>query len=282
VLVDRISRTARVVSLDVGLLARRRDFGLLTLGEVVSQLGSMMTFVALPVECYAQTRSTVTVGLLGAVEFLPILVLALVGGAMADAFDRRLLVIGAEAACALVAIGLILNAAAARPSTWALFVAAGLAAGLEALRRPPLDALQPRLVEPSELKSAGAVGSGLWNLASLIGPAVAGFVIAGAGFAGAYAVDAATFLAAAGTVAAIRSPSPPAEREAPSARSVADAIRYAAGRPASIGTGVRSCSLLPAGGRRSSASAWRQPWRLLWCSSSSLVPRTKSPGCFGR
>jgi len=234
----RLSRLARALAVDVALLRRRRDFRLLTLGEVVSQVGSMMTFVALPVQCYAQTHSTLTVGLLGAVEFVPILFLALVGGAMADAFDRRRLVLVAEAATLLVAVGLVVNATLAAPTTWALFVAAALSAGFEAVRRPPLDALQPRLVERDELASASALFFGMWSLASLVGPALAGLAIATFGFAGAYTADAATFLVALASVAAIRTPSSPPDRTAPSVRSTVAAVRYAIGRPELVGTYV--------------------------------------------
>jgi len=238
VLADRLSRIVRALSIDVALLRRRRDFGLLTAGQAVSGLGSMMTFVALPVQCYAQTHSTLTVGLLGAVEFVPIMALALVGGAMADRFDRRLLVMAAEAATLLVALALVVNATLAAPTTWLLFVAAGLSAAFEALRRPPLDALMPRLVGADELKSASALSSGLWSLGSLIGPALAGLAIAGLGFAGAYAADAATFGVSLAAIAAIRTPTAPPERLAPSLRSTMEAVRYASRRPELIGTYV--------------------------------------------
>jgi MFS family permease len=234
----RVLRLLRVVSLDLALLRRRPDFGLLTAGQVVSQLGSMMTFVALPVQCYAQTHSTLTVGLLGTVEFLPILFFALVGGAMADGFDRRLLVLAAEAAMMVLAVGLVVNSSLAKPTTWALFVAAALSAAFEALRRPPLDAMSPRLVEPEELEGAFALGSGLWNVASLVGPAIAGVAIAALGFAGAYAADAASFVVALITIAAIRTPVSAAERRAPSVSSTIEAVRYASSRPELIGTYV--------------------------------------------
>ena len=237
-LLASLSRMVGALSLDVALLRRRRDFGLLTAGQVVSQVGSMMTFVALPVQCYAQTHSTLLVGLLGAVEFVPILCLALVGGAMADGFDRRRLLLGAEAATMLVSVALIVNASLPAPATWFLFVAAALAAAFEALRRPPLDSLTPRLVERGELGSALALSSGLWSLASLIGPAIAGVAIASLGFAGAYTADALTFVVALGTVAAIRTPASPSARVAPSMRSTVEAVRYASGRPELIGTYV--------------------------------------------
>ncbi len=232
----RLTRLLGVLSLDVALLARRRDFGLLTLAEVVSQLGSMMTFVALPVQCYAQTHSTLTVGLLGAVEFIPIMALALVGGAMADWLDRRKLIMAAECATLVVVAGLAVNASLAAPTTWVLFVAAALSAAFEALRRPPLDALGPQLVAREEIAAASALGSGLWSMASLVGPALAGLAIAAVGFAGAYAADAATFVVAVATIAAIRAPAAASERSAPSVRSTLAAVRYASARPELIGT----------------------------------------------
>ena len=83
---------------DLGLLRRRREFGLLVLGQTGSEAGSMPTFVAVPFQAYELTGSSLAVGLLGVAEFVPILGLALVGGALADAFDRRRLVQIAEAA----------------------------------------------------------------------------------------------------------------------------------------------------------------------------------------
>ena len=77
------------VALDVGLLRRRRDFGLLVAGQFVSNAGSFLTVVALPFQVYALTHSSLAVGLLGLAEFVPIVGLGLLGGALADAVDRR-------------------------------------------------------------------------------------------------------------------------------------------------------------------------------------------------
>jgi MFS family permease len=136
----------------------------------------------------------------------------------------------------LVVLGLVVNATLRSPTTWVLFVAAALAAAFEALRRPPLDALQPRLVEREEIEAASALASGAWSAASLIGPALAGLAIAAFGFAGAYAADAVTFLVAIATIAAIRTPAPAGERSAPSVRSTVAAVRYASARPELVGT----------------------------------------------
>jgi MFS family permease len=111
-------------------------------------------------------------------------------------------------------------------------------AAATAIRRPPLVSLVPRLVERDELKAAAALHWSLADAAMLTGPAIAGLVIAGAGFGAAYAVDAATFAAALGTLAVIRTPPPPPDAAPPSWRGVAEGIRYAGSRPEIIGTYV--------------------------------------------
>jgi MFS family permease len=178
------------------------------------------------------------VGALGLVEFAPIIVLALLGGALADAFDRRRLIQIAEVASLLVAGGLIANALLDEPHVWVLFAAAGLMAAATAIRRPPLDSLVPRLVERDELKAAAALHWSLSDVAMLAGPALAGVVIAGLGFPAAYAIDAVTFAAALGTLAVIRTPPPPPDAPPPSWAGVKEGVRYAVSRPEIIGTYV--------------------------------------------
>lgn len=224
------------VALDLGLLRRRRDFRLLVAGQFLSNAGSFLTVVALPFQVYALTGSSFAVGLLGVAEFVPIVALALLGGALADALDRRRLVAGAEIAAALVALMLAGNALLPAPATWVLFVAAALNAACIAVRRPPLDALVPRLVERDELKTASAIEFVSHNAAAIGGPALAGVLIAAAGLATAYAVDAATFLASLALLVRMRPPPGPAGAEAPSAAAVREGLRYAASRQELVGT----------------------------------------------
>src|SRR3954452_5066882 len=219
---SRLRRLLRAVAVDVGLLRRRREFRLLIAGQVTSDFGSMVTFVALPYQCFELTHSTLAVGLLGLAEFVPIVLLAMLGGAMADFFDRRRLMQLAEVASLVVAAGLIVNAVLDEPHVWILFLAAGLMAPAPPIRRPPLDSLVPRLVERDELKSAAALHWSLADGAMLVGPAIAGVVIASLGFAAAYVIDAATFAAALGTLAVIRTPPPPPDAAPPSLRGILD------------------------------------------------------------
>jgi len=95
------SAVVRGLLLDLTPL-RGREFRLLFIGQLVSFFGSMITFVALPFQMYDLTGSTLAVGALGICEFVPILAVALVSGALADAFDRRLLVVFSELGSAVV------------------------------------------------------------------------------------------------------------------------------------------------------------------------------------
>jgi len=229
-------RALRAVAIDAGLLRRRRDFRLLVLGQSVSEAGSMLTFVAVPFQVYELTGSSLAVGLLGLAEFAPILVLALVGGALADAFDRRRLVQIAEIGAAVVAGALLVNAALPDPRTWVLYLCASLLAAFTALRRPPLDALVPRLVERDELKAAAAVQFTVHNVAFVAGPALAGVLIAAAGLEATYALDAATFAFSLVVLTMMRTPPPPVDALAASLRTIVEGVRYAWSRQELIGT----------------------------------------------
>ena len=184
-----------MILVDLSLLRRRREYRLLIAGYTISLFGTMFTQVALAVQVYDLTGSTLAVGMLGVAEFVPIVALALVGGALADAFDRRKLIWGAELTAALVSAVLVANALLNEPRVWVLFVAAAVFAGATAVLRPPLDALMPRLVERDELKTASALYGSLANLATIAGPALAGVLIAATDVSVAYGLDLVSFVA---------------------------------------------------------------------------------------
>jgi MFS family permease len=224
------------LALDFGLLRRRRDFRLMLVGQTVSEAGSMATFVAVPFQTYELTGSSLAVGLLGVAEFVPIVALALVGGALADAFDRRRLVQIAEVGAAVVAAALLANAALPDPHVWVLYVCSGLLAAFTALRRPPLDALVPRLVERDELKAAAAMQFALHNAATISGPALGGVLIAAAGLSVTYLVDLVSFVGSLVVLTIMRTPPPPPEAEPPSLRTIGEGVRYARSRQELVGT----------------------------------------------
>ncbi|MFI5271400.1 MAG: MFS transporter [Ktedonobacterales bacterium] len=231
-----LRRVRRLATLDMTPLRRHRDFRLLFAGQLVTVFGSMMTAVALPYQAYTLTHSPLAVGLFGIAQLVPILLLAFVGGALADAFDRRRLVRMTELALAVLSGVLLVNALLPHPQLWLLYVVAALMAGLDALQRPSLDALLPRLVEHEELAAAGALGSLRSTFAMILAPAVAGLVIAVAGLPSTYGMDVVTFIVSLLALRLMRAVPPPPDAERPSVRRVVEGLRYARSRPELLGT----------------------------------------------
>ena len=111
-------------------------------------------------------------------EFVPIVTVALVSGALADAVDRRTLVRVSELGSAVVVAALLANSLLGDPQAWVLFVCAALLAGFYALLRPPLDALVPRIVPREQLKAAMALEWLRSDVGMIAGPAIGGVLIA--------------------------------------------------------------------------------------------------------
>jgi len=181
---------------DLSPLKRSRDFRLLYTGQMVSSFGSAITYVALPVEMYRITKSSVMVGLLGIVEFVPMLLVAFIGGVLADRFDRRKLVLGADSLMALILVVLTWNALQPNPHLWLLFGAAAMLAGLNAIQRPAMESMTPQMILPQEMSAAGALNAVRHNAAYIAGPGLAGWIAVKYGAATAFGIDAATYLAA--------------------------------------------------------------------------------------
>jgi MFS family permease len=222
--------------MDVGPLRRHRDFRLLFTGQAFSFFGSEVTFVALPYQTFQLTHSTLAVGLLSLAEFVPLMLMAFVGGALSDAFDRRRMVQLAELGSGLAIGVLLVNSLLPDPRVWVLFAVAPVLAALYGILRPSLDALVPRLVTREELPAASALEGFRGTLGSIAGPALAGVIIAGAGLPAAYAVDVATFGLSLVALWFMR-PVPPSPDAPPvSLRSIAEGVRYARSRQELLGT----------------------------------------------
>ena len=232
----RVRAVLRLAAIDVGPLRRHRDFRLLFVGMGVSNFGSMITYVALPYQVYQLTGSSLAVGLMSLAELGPLLVTSFVGGALADAFDRRRLVQLAELLLAACAGVLALNSWLWDPRVWILFVVGAAMAGLDGIQRPPLDALIPRLVDRDELIAASALDSFRANLGWVAGPAVAGVLIAVLGLPLTYLIDVATFGVSLVALGLMRAVPPPPGAERPSLRGIVESFRYAMGRPELVGT----------------------------------------------
>jgi MFS family permease len=222
--------------IDLTPLRRHREFRLLFVGRMVSSFGSMLTVVAVPFQVYQLTHSVLLVGTLGLVELAALLGFALLGGALADAADRRLMVLFSEVALMTGSVFLAGNSLLPHPLLWLIFVVAALQGSFDALQRPSLDALLPRLVTRDELTAAFALDELRGTLAMIAGPALAGVLVAVAGLPVTYLVDVATFLAGLAALLLMRAVPPPLDAARPSLRRVVEGLRYARSRPELMGT----------------------------------------------
>ena len=230
-------RAVRAMRLDLTPLRLYRDYRLLVGAATISLFGSYITMVAAPLQMKELTHSYVAVGLIGVAEFVPLMAFGLWGGAIADAFDRRRVVLITEIAQLGCTAALVANSLLDRPYTWAIYVVAAASAAATATQRPSMDAMMPRLV-PHEHQSAASALVGLQhNGAEIVGPALGG-LLAVWSLPVAYGVDVATFVVSLLLFVRIR-PVPPGQHAQPvSLRGIGEGLRYAARRRDLLGTYV--------------------------------------------
>lgn len=193
---------------DVSPLRRNRDFRLLFSGQVISLLGSNLTVVAIPFQVYSQTHSSLWVGLASLIQ-LPFLITgALWGGAMGDRLDKRRLMMTSAVLLGLSSTGLALNAGLHDRHLVFLLLLAAFSAGLAGFSSPLRTAAIPKLVQPEELVASYSLNQVAVNSAVVVGPALAGVLIASIGLFSCYAVDAITF-AFLSVLTAFMAPLPP-------------------------------------------------------------------------
>jgi len=224
--------------MDFTPLRRHRDYRLLYAAQSVSFLGTMMTYVALPYQMFQLTHSSFMVGLLGVAELIPLLATAFIGGALADAVDRRRMVIVTDVFLAAGSLSLALLAWHGAPPPWSLYLLAGFMSGMNGLQRPSIDALMPRLLPRDELMAAAALNSFRGSFIMIVGPAIGGVLIASMGLAFAYAMDVLSYVLALGCIVMIRHTAPPEGAERPTLESIKEGFRYARSRQELIGTYV--------------------------------------------
>jgi MFS family permease len=187
---------ARALALDVSPLRESVPYRALWAGQIVSLFGTQMRYVAVPFQVFQITRSTLAVGLIGLVEVVPLIVFSFVGGALADARDRRTIIAVAQVVLLADSVALALVSLEHRPSVVMIYVLTGIGGAVGAVDRPARGALVPELVNPNQLTAAMALRQVVFQVSQIAGPAAGGLLIgAFREVAWVYAIDAATFLA---------------------------------------------------------------------------------------
>jgi MFS family permease len=180
---------------DLTPLRQNPAFRRLWLGTMLSRTGGAMTTFAVTLQVYDITRSTAAVGLLGIATFVPMLVIALPGGSLADRFDRRRLVL-VMTVCQTAVSGLLFANAVLGGWLLALYALVAAESALSAIVAPARTTFIPRLVPAGQLQAAMALNRIIFQVVMIVGPALAGLVTGGIGLKGCYLIDAVTFAGA--------------------------------------------------------------------------------------
>jgi MFS family permease len=223
------------VAVDVSPL---RDYPLyrrLWFGQAITFLGTEIALVALPFQLYDLTNSKLALGLFSLTALIPLLTLTLVGGAVADAIDRRRLVLVTETLQACALGGLLVNAALPHPSVVAIFALATVlfacfSAGVGAMRSIP-----QRLLPEEVFAQAGALDSIYYGVGGIAGPALAGILIEFAGLPVVYAIGTVSFAATVIALWGLPAMAPHPDADRPSLHSIAQGFRFVVSQKVILG-----------------------------------------------
>jgi len=202
------------------------------LGQGTSFIGSMLTAVAVPVQVYALSHSSLQVGLVGLVGLLPLVVFGLYGGAIADVVDRRTLLMVSSLGTWACTVGLLAQTLAGVGSVALILALVAVQSGFFAVASSARGAIIPRIVPTELVPAANTLTFTTGNVGSVIGPLIAGALVTRQhGFGYAYTVDAVLFTLA--MYAAVRLPPIPPDGQSPRAglRSVLDGLAFISSRP---------------------------------------------------
>jgi hypothetical protein len=180
---------------DLTPLRQSPAFARLWLGGAISGIGGQMTIVAVGLHIYHLTDSTFAVAMVGAFALVPMIFAGLYGGMLADAFDRRLVLLIAAIAAWSSTIGLVTLAWTGVDVVWPFYLLTTLNAVSATVIGTVRFAILPRLLPPHLLPAASALGGISTGLMVTVGPALAGVLVASVGFGWTYSVDVVLFLA---------------------------------------------------------------------------------------
>ncbi|GAC1345683.1 MAG: MFS transporter [Candidatus Dormibacteria bacterium] len=230
-----LTRALRAVPVDTGALRESPAFRVLFVGQLISTVGRQVTTVAVPYQVYQLTHSAFAVGVLGLVQVVPLICVALVAGALADRVDRRRLLLVTQLLLGGCSLLLAVGAARGNPPLLALYVIVGLAAAVSAIDQPTRTAVVPNLVSAERLGGALSLNVALFTASMVAGPALGGLVLARFGLTAAYLIDVGTFSAALLAVALLPAQPPRGTTSESQLRAIARGLSFVRRQPAILG-----------------------------------------------
>ncbi|WP_035780604.1 MFS transporter, partial [Arthrobacter sp. H14] len=216
---------------DLTPLKESPEFRRLWTGTALSAIGTQLTLVAVSLQVYELTGSSLYVGLLGLVGLLPLVVAGLYGGSIVDAYDRRKVALASAAVLWVSTMGIAAQAWLGLDSIWILYGLIALHSGAAGINQPARSAIIPRLVRPELLPSANALTMITFAVGMTIGPLVAGLLVAQIGYGWTYTFDVVTFTAALWALLKLPSMPPEGHIQKAGLRSVLEGFRFLSTRP---------------------------------------------------
>jgi MFS family permease len=222
-----VPRKMRLLA-DISPLRESPAFRRLWAGTTLSAVGGALTTFAVPLQVFNITRSPLAVGAIGLAAMVPTLAIGLLGGALADAVDRRKLVLAVTGGQAVVSAGLAVQAFAGLRLVWLLYALVAVESSLSAINIPARSTFVPRILPPGQLAGGLALNRLSFQITLTAGPALAGLITAAPhlGLPACYALDAVTFAAALYGVGRLPAMPPQAATTRPGPRAVADGVGY--------------------------------------------------------
>lgn len=210
------------VLLDITPLRENRDFRYVWTGQVVNQLGSQLTLLAMNAQLYGLTNSKLQLGLLGAAQLVPLLVFSMLGGTLADTYDRRKILLIGQLLMAATSVGLALNT----NHVWPIFAIASIQAGLLGVDWPTRTATTATVLGDRHRESGFALNSLIFNFSMIVGPLLGGVAIRISGVRAAYLFDVVSYLWAFAFTTKVRPLPPVGQPAGVSLESIKDGFRY--------------------------------------------------------
>ncbi len=225
-------------AIDLTPLKKYPDFRRLWTAGLISYLGSMITYVALPFQLKEITHSYVAVGILGVIEIVPLIVFGLYGGVLADAVDRKKMIWATEIGALVIVTILLANSYLPEPKTIVIYICAALFAVVDGLQRPSMGAILPRLVSHEDLPSASNLLTLRWQFGFIVGPTLGGIIFSTFSISSGYIFDIATYLISLLFLFRLNKVPPSHEAEKPSFKALWEGVRYAFSRQDLLATYV--------------------------------------------
>jgi MFS family permease len=222
-----VPRKMRLLA-DISPLRESPAFRRLWAGTTLSSVGTAMATFAVPLQVYDITRSPIAVGTIGVAQMVPTLVIGLAGGSLADAVDRRKLVLATSVGLAAVSAGLAAQSFSGLHLVWLLYALVAVRSALSSISIPARSTFIPRLLTPGQLPAGLALNQLSFQITLTAGPALAGLITAAPhlGLSACYVVDAVSFVASLYGVGRLPPMPPQAATARPGPRAVADGIGF--------------------------------------------------------